>query len=131
MDNFNGGIMNKNKLSINKLVYSFGKGKADGRADMVDLLGGKGANLAEMTKLGIPVPSGFTITTEVCTHFYNNKTFPDCLIQDVEKAMTLTESDMGKLFGDENNPLLVSVRSGARQSMPGMMETVLNLGLTT
>ena len=129
MDIFNGEIMNK--LSINKLVYSFGKGKADGRADMVDLLGGKGANLAEMTKLGIPVPSGFTITTEVCTHFYNNKTFPDCLIQDVEKAMTLTESDMGKLFGDENNPLLVSVRSGARQSMPGMMETVLNLGLTT
>ncbi len=122
---------NMNKISINKFVYSFGRGKAEGRAHMVDLLGGKGANLAEMTKLGIPVPPGFTITTEVCTHFYNKEEFPDRLKQEVEEAMTLLEVDMEKLFGDVENPLLVSVRSGARQSMPGMMETVLNLGLTT
>ncbi|HCI15833.1 MAG TPA: pyruvate, phosphate dikinase, partial [Candidatus Marinimicrobia bacterium] len=98
---------------------------------MVNLLGGKGANLAEMTKLGLPVPSGFTITTEVCTHFYNNNKFPNHLEKEVKKAISRMESDMGMLFGDEENPLLVSVRSGARKSMPGMMETVLNLGLTT
>lgn len=120
-----------NNLSINNLVYSFGNGKADGQADMVNLLGGKGANLAEMTKLGLPVPSGFTITTEVCTHFYNNNKFPNHLDEEVKKAISRMESDMGMLFGDEENPLLVSVRSGARKSMPGMMETVLNLGLTT
>ena len=120
-----------NKISKNKIVYLFGKGKAEGRADMIDLLGGKGANLAEMTNLGMPVPAGFTITTEVCTHFHQYQIFPDCFRQDVERAMTKIESHMEKLFGDRNNPLLVSVRSGARQSMPGMMETVLNLGLTT
>jgi pyruvate,orthophosphate dikinase len=120
-----------NNLSINNLVYSFGSGKADGQADMVNLLGGKGANLAEMTKLGLPVPPGFTITTEVCTHFYNNNKFPNHLEEEVKKAISRMESDMGMLFGDEENPLLVSVRSGARKSMPGMMETVLNLGLTT
>ena len=120
-----------NKISKNKIVYLFGKGKAEGRADMIDLLGGKGANLAEMTNLGMPVPAGFTITTEVCTHFHQYQIFPDCFRQDVEKAMTKIESHMEKLFGDRNNPLLLSVRSGARQSMPGMMETVLNLGLTT
>ena len=120
-----------NKTLKNKIVYLFGKGKAEGRADMIDLLGGKGANLAEMTNLGMPVPAGFTITTEVCTHFHQYQAFPDCFRQDVERAMTKTESHMEKLFGNRNNPLLISVRSGARQSMPGMMETVLNLGLTT
>ena len=120
-----------NKIIKNKIVYLFGKGKAEGRADMIDLLGGKGANLAEMTNLGMPVPAGFTITTEVCTHFHQYQVFPDCFRQDVERAMTKIESHMGKLFGNRNNPLLVSVRSGGRQSMPGMMETVLNLGLTT
>ena len=120
-----------NKISKNKIVYLFGKGKAEGRADMIDLLGGKGANLAEMTNLGMPVPAGFTITTEVCTHFHHYQIFPDCFRQDVERAMTKIESHMEKLFGDKNNPLLLSVRSGGRQSMPGMMETVLNLGLTT
>ena len=120
-----------NKISKNKIIYLFGKGKAEGRADMIDLLGGKGANLAEMTNLGLPVPAGFTITTEVCTHFHQHQIFPDCFRRDMERAMTKTESHMGKLFGNRNNPLLVSVRSGARQSMPGMMETVLNLGLTT
>ena len=120
-----------NKTLKNKIVYLFGKGKAEDRADMIDLLGGKGANLAEMTNLGMPVPAGFTITTEVCTHFHQYQVFPDCFRQDVERAMTKTESHMEKLFGNRNNPLLISVRSGARQSMPGMMETVLNLGLTT
>ena len=120
-----------NKTLKNKIVYLFGKGKAEGQADMIDLLGGKGANLAEMTNLGMPVPAGFTITTEVCTHFHQYQVFPDCFRQDVERAMTKTESHMEKLFGNRNNPLLISVRSGARQSMPGMMETVLNLGLTT
>jgi len=120
-----------NKILKNKIVYLFGNGKAEGQADMIDLLGGKGANLAEMTNLGMPVPAGFTITTEVCTHFHQYQIFPDCFRQDVERAMTKIESHMEKLFGDKNNPLLVSVRSGARQSMPGMMETVLNLGLTT
>ena len=120
-----------NKTLKNKIVYLFGKGKAEDRADMIHLLGGKGANLAEMTNLGMPVPAGFTITTEVCTHFHQYQAFPDCFRQDVERAMTKTESHMEKLFGNRNNPLLISVRSGARQSMPGMMETVLNLGLTT
>ena len=129
MTHFTEEIMNK--ISKNKIIYLFGKGKAEGRADMIDLLGGKGANLAEMTNLGMPVPAGFTITTEVCTHFHQYQIFPDCFRQDVERAMTKTESHMEKLFGNRNNPLLISVRSGARQSMPGMMETVLNLGLTT
>ena len=119
------------KISKNKIVYLFGNGKAEGRADMIELLGGKGANLAEMTNLGMPVPPGFTITTEVCTHFHQHQIFPDCFRRDVESAMTKIEFHMEKLFGNRNNPLLVSVRSGARQSMPGMMETVLNLGLTT
>jgi len=116
---------------IKKLVYNFGGKKADGSAKMKSLLGGKGANLAEMTNLGIPVPPGFTITTEVCNYYYKNKrTLPKRLKNDVQKAMKNIETLMGKKFGDPNNPLLVSVRSGARSSMPGMMETVLNLGLT-
>jgi pyruvate,orthophosphate dikinase len=115
-----------------KLVYFFGGGKAEGDAKMKELLGGKGANLAEMASLGVPVPPGFTITTEVCTYFYQNKKkYPSTLKADVEKAMAGVEKIMGKKFGDAKNPLLISVRSGARSSMPGMMETVLNVGLTT
>lgn len=113
------------------MVYFFGAARADGNAKMKELLGGKGANLAEMAKLGIPVPPGFTITTGVCTHFYENKrTYPKGLTQEVEKAMAKMEKLMGKKFGDPENPLLVSIRSGARRSMPGMMETILNAGLT-
>ena len=115
-----------------KYVYSFGDGKADGKADMKNLLGGKGANLAEMNLLNIPVPPGFTLTTEVCTEYYkNNKCFPKSLAKEVKENISKVESVMGTKFGDSNNPLLLSVRSGARQSMPGMMETVLNVGLTS
>jgi pyruvate,orthophosphate dikinase len=111
-------------------VYAFGGGKADGDAAMKDLLGGKGANLAEMSALGLPVPPGFTITTEACTHFYaNDKTYPADLEQQVRDALAIVEQQTSKRFGDASNPLLVSVRSGARASMPGMMDTVLNLGL--
>lgn len=113
-----------------KYVYTFGGGKAEGHAEMKNLLGGKGANLHEMASLGLPVPAGFTITTEVCTYFYANKrTYPKSLRSDVVKAMQQIEKVMGAKFGDSNNPLLISVRSGARVSMPGMMDTVLNLGL--
>ncbi len=113
-----------------KSVYFFGGGKAEGKATMKNLLGGKGANLAEMASLGIPVPAGFTITTEVCTEYYRNKgKLPKSVEEEVKKAMTRMEKVMGKKFGDPKNPLLVSVRSGARSSMPGMMETVLNVGL--
>jgi pyruvate, orthophosphate dikinase len=111
-------------------VYSFGEGGAEGRADMRNLLGGKGAGLAEMSNLGLPVPPGFTITTEVCTHFYaNNKTYPKDLAGQVSVALAGLEKRLGAKFGDAGNPLLVSVRSGGRASMPGMMDTVLNLGL--
>jgi pyruvate,orthophosphate dikinase len=113
-----------------KYVYFFGDGKAEGKAEMKDLLGGKGANLAEMTNLGIPVPAGFTISTEVCTYFYqNNHTYPPELKEQVLEALHKVEKVMKAKFGDGENPLLVSVRSGARVSMPGMMDTVLNLGL--
>ena len=115
-----------------KYVYSFGDGKADGKADMKNLLGGKGANLAEMNLLDIPVPPGFTLTTEVCTEYYrNNKTLPKALDNEVLDCLTSLENIMNAKFGNESNPLLLSVRSGARQSMPGMMETVLNVGLTS
>lgn len=115
---------------MSKLVYSFGAGLADGDATMKNLLGGKGANLAEMNKIGLPVPPGFTITTEVCTAFYAlGQKYPDALAAEVKAAMTTVEATVGKGFGDAGNPLLVSVRSGARASMPGMMDTVLNLGL--
>ena len=115
-----------------KYVYSFGDGKADGKADMKNLLGGKGANLAEMNLLDIPVPPGFTLTTEVCTEFYkSNKTLPKELDNEVLDCLSSVENIMNAKFGDESNPLLLSVRSGARQSMPGMMETVLNVGLTS
>ena len=115
---------------MTKWVYTFGDGQAEGRADMRNLLGGKGANLAEMASIGVPVPPGFTITTEVCTYFYdNNKTYPADLKEQVNAALAGIEAKMGKKFGDADNPLLFSVRSGARVSMPGMMDTVLNLGL--
>jgi len=115
---------------MTKWVYSFGAGHNEGRADMKDLLGGKGANLAEMAAIGLPVPPGFTITTEVCTEFYkNNRNYPADLQDQVAKALIQVEQALGRKFGDAKNPLLVSVRSGARVSMPGMMDTVLNLGL--
>ncbi len=118
--------------SVQKYVYFFGAGKADGKAEMKNLLGGKGANLAEMVNLGIPVPAGFTITTEVCTLYYKNKRkYPKELEAQANAAIAKVEKIMGKKFGDPVNPLLLSVRSGARSSMPGMMETVLNVGLTT
>jgi pyruvate, orthophosphate dikinase len=111
-------------------VYSFGGGRADGRADMKNLLGGKGANLAEMAKLGLPVPPGLTITTEVCTYYYaHGRSYPPVLRQQVREAMARIEKITGRRFGDPAKPLLVSVRSGARASMPGMMDTILNLGL--
>src|SRR5436190_1315028 len=118
------------KASRSKWVYRFGNGKAEGRAGMRDLLGGKGAGLAEMANLGLPVPPGFTITTAVCTQFYaNNKRYPADLRSQVDAALIEVGRITGKGFGDGGNPLLVSVRSGGRASMPGMMDTVLNLGL--
>jgi len=113
-----------------KYVYFFGSGKAEGEAGMKGLLGGKGANLAEMTNIGLPVPPGFTVSTEVCTYYYNNKKkYPKDLEKQVKVALQGIEKLVGGKFGDERNPLLVSVRSGARASMPGMMDTILNLGL--
>ena len=113
-----------------KFVYFFGDGLAEGRADMKNLLGGKGANLAEMTSIGLPVPPGFTLSTEVCTEFYkNDSNYPPSLAAEVATHLAQVEALMGRIFGDAANPLLVSVRSGARASMPGMMDTVLNLGL--
>lgn len=108
----------------------FGNGKTDGQAGNKILAGGKGANLAEMVELGIPVPAGFTITTEACIEFYNrSEQWPEGLEEQVMENLAKVEEAMGAKFGDTNNPLLVSVRSGARVSMPGMMDTVLNLGL--
>ncbi len=113
-----------------KWVYLFGAGRSDGSADMRNLLGGKGANLAEMASLGLPVPPGFTISTEVCAHYYaNGRKLPDGLDAQVESALGIVGDAVGAVFGDARNPLLVSVRSGARTSMPGMMDTILNLGL--
>jgi len=115
---------------MTKWVYSFSADRAEGRAEMKNLLGGKGANLHEMASLGLPVPPGFTITTEVCTYFYaNGKTYPPDLAAQVDAAVAEVERQTGHRFGDAANPLLLSVRSGARASMPGMMDTVLNLGL--
>src|SRR5436305_3082499 len=112
-------------------VYNFGDGKADGDGSMKPLLGGKGANLAEMTRIGLPVPPGFTITTEVCTYFYAHKrTYPSSLQGEIERGIANMERIMGTKFGDtEKMPLLVAVRSGARESMPGMMDTIRKLGL--
>src|SRR5215470_15515934 len=119
------------KSKSTKSVYLFGNKKADGDGSMKPLLGGKGANLAEMSRIGLPVPPGFTITTEVCTHYYENKrTFPKTLDNQVKNGVAFIENIMGTSFGDTSAmPLLVSVRSGARDSMPGMMDTILNLGL--
>jgi pyruvate, orthophosphate dikinase len=118
------------KSARHQWVYTFGDGKAEGKAAMRDLLGGKGANLAEMANLGLPVPPGFTITTEVCTYYYgHDNNYPPELKTEVEAALQHVGKLAGKTFGDPDNPLLVSVRSGARASMPGMMDTVLNLGL--
>ena len=115
---------------MNKWVYSFGAGHNEGGADMRNLLGGKGANLAEMAGIGLPVPPGFTLTTEVCTAFYKNqRKYPNDLSGQVQEALGLLEKAQGAKFGSKHKPLLVSVRSGARVSMPGMMDTVLNLGL--
>src|SRR3954470_6853509 len=114
-----------------KYVYSFGGKKSDGNGSMKPLLGGKGANLAEMSRIGLPVPPGFTITTEVCTYYYENKrTYPKVLESQARNGIAFIEKIMGTKFGDRSAmPLLVSVRSGARDSMPGMMDTILNLGL--
>ena len=115
---------------MTKWVYQFGNGAAEGRVDMKNLLGGKGAGLAEMSNLRLPVPPGFTITTEVCTHYYSHgKSYPSDLREQVADALAALENSLAARFGDASNPLLVSVRSGARVSMPGMMDTVLNLGL--
>ena len=116
---------------MTKHVYFFGNGKAEGRADMRALLGGKGANLAEMTNIGLPVPPGFTISTEVCTYYYANKrTYPKDLQPQIEVGIANMEKIMSTKFGDKSAmPMLVAVRSGARDSMPGMMDTILNLGL--
>ncbi|GAB1457519.1 hypothetical protein MASR2M48_28270 [Spirochaetota bacterium] len=113
-----------------KYVYFFGDSKAEGDAKMKEVLGGKGANLAEMTNLGIPVPPGFTVSTDVCAAFYENKRkYPAGLEAEVSEHLARLEKSMGKKLGDPIDPLLVSVRSGAAQSMPGMMDTILNLGL--
>ena len=117
------------KAGAGKYVYFFGK-RTDGNGTMKPLLGGKGANLAEMCRIGLPVPPGFTITTEVCTYYYaNRKTYPSALRDQMAAGVAALEKQTGKKFGDLKNPLLVSVRSGARDSMPGMMDTILNLGL--
>ncbi|MDP3749317.1 MAG: pyruvate, phosphate dikinase [Phenylobacterium sp.] len=122
--------MSTETLTKSRWVYSFGGGGADGDASMKNLLGGKGANLAEMSSLGLPVPPGFTITTEACVHYYaSERQYPADLKEQVATGLATVEKLTGKVFGDPSNPLLVSVRSGARASMPGMMDTVLNLGL--
>ncbi len=113
-----------------KMVYFFGGEKADGKGTQKGLLGGKGANLAEMALIGLPVPAGMTITTEVCNHYYDNgKKWPEALQGQIDRNIAKIEKVMGKKFGDLDNPLLLSVRSGARESMPGMMDTILNLGI--
>src|SRR5215216_5666835 len=119
-----------NRKKTPPYVYYFGDGKADGTGSMKALLGGKGANLHEMTRIGLPVPAGFTITTEVCSYFYDhNRAYPPQLEAQVAATMAKVEESTGKRFGDQERPLLVSVRSGARDSMPGMMDTILNLGI--
>src|SRR5437667_12446673 len=115
---------------MQKYIYYFGEGHAEGNAKMKDILGGKGAGLAEMTNIGVPVPPGFTISTEVCTYFYaHNRSYPPELKASVGENLARMEKSVGHKFGDPAKPLLVSVRSGARASMPGMMDTILNLGL--
>ena len=113
-----------------KYTYFFGPNQTEGDGKQSNLLGGKGANLAEMSNLGLPVPPGFTITTEVCNYFINYNDFPTDLISQINSNIECVERQMGKKFGSDENPLLLSVRSGSKISMPGMMETVLNVGLT-
>src|SRR5262245_32441757 len=118
------------KSSTGKMIYYFGKTKTEGRANQKALLGGKGANLADMTSIGLPVPPGFTITTECCDAYYKSgKKLPAGLMDEIRKNVAILEKETGKKFGDNKMPLLVSVRSGAAASMPGMMNTILNLGL--
>src|ERR1700676_3021629 len=121
----------RRRVKTPRFVYYFGDGRAGGAGNMKPLLGGKGANLAEMTRIGLPVPPGFTITTEVCTYYYaHNRAYPASLQAEIEKRVANMERIMGTKFGDTKKmPLLVAVRSGARDSMPGMMDTILNLGL--
>src|SRR5207247_4510303 len=120
----------KKRTRVPRYVYYFGDGHADGTGTMKALLGGKGANLHEMTRIGLPVPPGFTINTELCSYFYDhNRTYPRELEAQVAAALAKVEKSVGKKFGDKEQPLLVSVRSGARDSMPGMMDTILNLGM--
>jgi len=117
-------------MAKKKFIYYFGKKKAEGSAKMKELLGGKGANLAEMVNLGLPIPPGFTITTEVCGYFYKHRhNLPSGLDKEIKQSLKKIEKETGKVFNDAKNPLLISVRSGAKISMPGMMDTVLNLGL--
>src|SRR3954471_18077826 len=124
------GVSSKSGTKQARYVYYFGDGHADGTGKMKPLLGGKGANLAEMTRIGLPVPPGFTITTEVCSYFYaHDRSYPPQLKAEVEAALAKVEKSVGKKLGDKNNPLLVSVRSGARDFMPGMIDTILNLGM--
>ena len=113
----------------NKLIFEFSKNKTDGDSSLNNLLGGKGANLAEMSNMGIPVPPGFTITTEVCNYFTENKKLPENLNKNIKEAVNKLESGSGKIFGNKGTPLLLSVRSGGRISMPGMMDSILNIGL--
>src|SRR5882762_6357762 len=118
------------RTRVPRYVYYFGDGHADGAGAMKALLGGKGANLHEMTRIGLPVPPGFTVTTEICSYFYDhNRAYPKQLEAQLAAAMAKVEKSTGKKFGDRERPLLVSVRSGARDSMPGMMDTILNLGM--
>src|SRR5450830_2082099 len=118
------------EASMQKYVYFFGDGHAEGNAKMKNVLGGKGAGLAEMTNIGVPVPPGFTISTDICTYFNEHeKKYPPELKATVEENLARVEKSVGRTFGDRLQPLLVSVRSGARASMPGMMDTILNLGL--
>ncbi len=118
------------QVAAKRYVYTFGAGEAEGDGTMRDLLGGKGAGLAEMTKAGLPVPPGFTITTEACNDYFSaGEALPEGLWEDVKAAVAQVEAESGKGLGDVENPLLLSVRSGAKFSMPGMMDTVLNLGL--
>src|SRR5213594_3353673 len=122
------GLHNR-RMSVERHVYFFGNGRADGSAAMRDILGGKGAGLAEMANLGLPVPPGFTISARLCITYLEQGTFPDELHEEVDRHLKQLERATRKKFGDPKNPLLVSVRSGAAVSMPGMMETILNLGL--
>src|SRR6266513_5448266 len=125
-----GARVSGRKTKIPRYVYYFGDGHADGSGTMKPLLGGKGANLHEMTRIGLPVSPGFTITTDVCSYFYvHGRTYPRELNREIAAAVAQVEKSVDKKFGDNERPLLVSVRSGARDSMPGMMDTILNLGM--